>query len=326
MTALPDAGPYALVGDIGGTNCRLALARPGAGSPEFLASRTLLCADYPTFEAALSTYLADAGRPVVVNAAVAVAGPVVAGAVAMTNHPWSITEDQLSAALGGGAARLINDYAALAYAAPSLSGTDLLPIGPRLHGPAEGTIAVMGAGTGFGVSALVRDGGTEAVLVGEGGHAAFAPGDEVEVEIRRFLAGRHGRVSIERILSGPGLLGLHQALSHIDGTAPCFHSPESVAAAAVEGDARGLAATMRFCAVLGAVAGDFALAYGAKGGVQIAGGVSQKLLATPAGAAFRPRFEDKGRFRSYLAEIPTNVVAHPHAALVGALRALPDPA
>ena len=319
----PKDGAYALVGDIGGTNCRLALVRPGETRPEFLAPLTLKCAEHPSFEAALSFYLErNAGGATVDRAVIAVAGPVLDGAVAMTNHPWAITEAQLSNWTGRGPARLINDYAALAYAAPALSGADLQLVGPPPESRVAGTIAVMGAGTGFGVSALVRDGLHEAALVGEGGHAAFAPQDRMEIEIQRFLALRYGRVSIERVLSGPGLLNLHQAIAHIEGRPAAFLSPDAVTAAAAERDPHAMACTERFCGILGAVAGDFALAYGARGGVQIAGGVSQKLLATPAAGAFRARFEDKGRFTTYVAAIPTYVVHHPHAALVGAAQAV----
>jgi len=319
----PSGPRYALVGDIGGTNCRLALVRAEEGAASgFHVPLTLQCREHPTFEAALDFYLArNAGGAVVEKAVIAVAGPVTDGAVAMTNHPWFVTEAGLSARIGG-PARLINDYAALAYAAPALGPGDLRPVGPTHERRPEGTVAVLGAGTGFGVSALVRDGEREAALVGEGGHAAFAPQDEVEVEVQRVLARRHGRVSIERVLSGPGLLELHNALAEIAGRPSAFTTPDAVTAAAAAGDPHAAACTERFCAILGSVAGDFALAYGARGGVQIAGGVSQKLLATPAAGAFRARFENKGRFTPYVAAIPTEVVLHPHAALVGAARAL----
>lgn len=331
------ARPFALVGDVGGTNCRLALVRRGGRPGDFHAPLTMACADHPSFDEALAFYLdhagvdvgsdvggaaATGGRGAIGRAVVAVAGPVIDGAVQMTNHPWSITEAQLSAWSGGGPARLVNDYAALAYAAPAMTASDLRPLGPSPGFRPHGSIAVLGAGTGFGVSALVRDGEREAALVGEGGHVAFAPQDRLEIEIQRFLGLRFGRVSIERILSGPGLLNLHQAISHIEGRPAAFLSPAEVTDAAAAGDAHALLCAERFCAILGAVAGDFALSYGARGGVQIAGGVSQRLLATPARGAFRARFDDKGRFTTYVAAIPTDVLAHPHAALVGAARAL----
>lgn len=320
-TVASDRGPFALVGDVGGTNCRLAVARLGGDRPEILAPLTLKCADYPGIGAAISAYLErGGGRAAVDRSVIAVAGPVADGAVVMTNHPWIITEGHISGLLGGAPARLINDYAALAYAAPALAGEDLRPLASAGPARAHETIAVLGAGTGFGVSALVRDAGREAALVGEGGHVAFAPQDVVEIELQRLLASRFGRVSIERILSGQGLVNLHEALSEIEGLQPAYAAPDALTAAAARGEARAVAATERFCAILGSVAGDFALSYGARGGVQIAGGVSQLLLATPAAAAFRPRFEDKGRFRSYVAAIPTAVVQHPHAALLGAAR------
>jgi glucokinase len=313
---------YALVGDIGGTNCRLALVRTDEDRPVFHAPRNMRCVGHDSFDAALHAYLDEAAAGLSVDRAVlAVAGPVVDGRVDMTNHPWTVSEAALAAATGG-AARLINDYAALAYAAPALAGEDLRAVGPVPGTRVQGTIAVLGAGTGFGVSALVRDDGREAALVGEGGHVAFAPNDEVEAEVLRILRARFGRVSIERILSGPGLLSLHQALSDIEGVAPAYETPDAVTAAAAAQEPRAVNCTERFCAILGSVAGDFALAYGARGGVQIAGGVSQLLLATPAAAAFRPRFEDKGRLSYFVRAIPTEVVLHPQAALVGAARAL----
>ena len=313
----------ALVGDIGGTNCRLALVHPDERPYRFESPLTLQCADHPSFDEALGFYMAHVqAKAPLSGAVVAVAGPVVEGAVAMTNHPWSITEAQLSAWSGGGPARLINDYAALAYVAPAMEPADLRAIGPSLDRRPSGTIAVLGAGTGFGVSALVRDGVREAALVGEGGHAAFAPQDRLEIEVQRFLSLRFGRVSIERVLSGPGLLSLHQAIAHIEGRPAAYLTPADVTAGAAAGDSHAVQCAERFCAILGAVAGDFALAYGARGGVQIAGGVSQKLLAMPAAAAFRARFDDKGRFTTYVAAIPTDVLLHPQAALVGAARAL----
>jgi glucokinase len=219
--------------------------------------------------------------------------------------------------------RLVNDYAALALAAPIIEPGDAEVIGEDLPGKPEGTIAILGAGTGFGVSALVRRSGRETVLTTEGGHISLAPVDQLDIEIWRVLGARFGRVSVERILSGPGLLNLYQALASIEGMAADAATPGEVTRRAASGDPIAERTIERFCATLGSVAGDFALSYGAQGGVYIAGGVSKYLMQTLRSGEFRARFEQKGRFESYLAQIPTRVILHPHTiALLGAAREL----
>jgi glucokinase len=256
-------------------------------------------------------------------AALAVAGPIVDGAIALTNTDWRISEVDFSAAVKLSATRLLNDYAALALAAPLLGPEDVRLVGPELPGRPGGTIAILGAGTGFGVSALVRDGGREVVMTTEGGHASLAPADELEVEVWRRLARQFGRVSIERVLSGPGLLNLYHALGAIEGAETLAATPGEVTRRAQGGDGLAKRTVELFCAILGSVAGDFALAYGAQGGVFLAGGVCKHLVDWLPESAFRTRFEQKGRFQAYLAEIPTRVILHTHTvALLGAARAL----
>ena len=242
------------------------------------------------------------------------------GSIDFTNSDWFLSVDDLLA-LGCERARLINDYAALALAAPLLSGEYLRVIGPDAPGQPGGTIAVLGPGTGFGVSALVRDGDGEAVLSTEGGHIGFAPTDEIEVELLLRLSARYGRVSVERILSGAGLDDLHECLQAMEGRAPEAAAPARITAAALAGDPAALRSVERFCAILGSVAGDVALAYGATGGVLVAGGIAPRIIGILQASAFRARFEDKGRFRDYLAAVPTRVIMRPHAALLGAARA-----
>lgn len=311
----------ALVGDIGGTNARFALAELEGPTPHVGEAVGLKVADYPRATDAIAAFLAARGldRPPAV-AVIAVAGPVRRGAIDFTNSDWLLSEADLLA-LGCDQARLINDFAALALAAPLLAGADLRAVGPEEAGPSGGTIAVLGPGTGFGVSALVRDDRGEAVLSTEGGHVGFAPTDEVEVELLRRLSARHGRVSVERILSGAGLDELHECLRAMDGLPPEPVAPARITAAALAGDPAALRSVERFCAILGGVAGDFALAYGATGGVLVAGGIAPRIIDILQASAFRARFEDKGRFRDYLAAVPTRVIVRPHAALLGAARA-----
>ena len=181
---------------------------------------------------------------------------------------------------------------------------------------------MLGPGTGFGAAALGRDEQGSAVLVTEGGHMGFAPTDEVEVQIWRILVRRFTRVSIERVLSGPGLVNLYGALCEIADTPPVHAAPAEVLAASGAGEPLAAAALERFCSILGAVAGDLALAYGAAGGVFLAGGIAPRLLAPLNAGGFRAAFERKGRLAGYLAAIPTQVVTHPFLALIGAMESL----
>lgn len=313
-----------LVGDIGGTNARFALVALAAGKPQLIAPKNYLCRDFATAEEAVGAYLSERrgeGRP---SAAVlAVAGPICDGEISFTNADWRISETEFSTAMDFASTKLVNDYAALALAAPMFAPEDTELVGPAIAGFHEGTIAILGAGTGFGVSALVREGQHEAVLTTEGGHVSLAPVNDLEVEIWRVLSRRFGRVSVERVLSGPGLLNLYQAMAAIGGHEVVALTPGEVTRRAESGDALATAAIERFCAILGSVAGDCALAYGARGGVYLAGGVSRHVMRTLHSGGFRQRFEDKGRFRSYLQAIPTRVILHPHTmALLGAARAL----
>ena len=155
----------------------------------------------------------------------------------------------------------------------------------------------------------------------EGGHACFAPGDPIEDEILRILRRRYERVSIERLICGPGLLNMHRALAEIDGRETHVDDPAQITTEALENPNSHCGATLaRFCAILGAVAGDIALTTGARGGVYIAGGIAPRILPFLKASPFRERFERKGRFQDYMAAIPTHVILHKHAALLGAAR------
>ncbi len=313
-----------LVGDIGGTHARFALADGSKGRPTISEPKTFTNRDYPSVEAAIEAYLAQAGvkhRPSL--AVLAVAGPVTDGAADFTNSDWEVSEARLSRHAGFKRARLINDFAAQALGAPRVAPERLARIGPKVGGLENGVIAVMGPGTGFGLAGLVRQNGRDTVLSTEGGHAGFAPVDETEVEIWRRIARLHGRVSIERILCGQGLYELYLALADIEDVTPgCSDERQVQAASAEGGEALAAAAVDRFCAILGSVAGDIALTMGARGGVYITGGVAQRLTAQIADGGFRQRFEAKGRFRDYLGAIPTFVILEPYTALIGAASVL----
>ncbi|MDB5430043.1 MAG: glucokinase [Caulobacter sp.] len=313
-----------LVGDVGGTNVRFALVDLASAEPRLVDPRGFLCADFPTLEAAIERYLAErpqATRPD--SAVIAVAGPVTDGAANLTNGRWEMSEAALLKR-GFASARLINDYCALALAVRRLSPADLGVIGPD-HPADAGSVAIVGAGTGLGVGALIRDGDSEAVAVTEGGHIAFAPGDDTEAEILHHLAGRYGRVSLERILSGPGLVNLRWALGRIRGVeTPPLEPPQIVERAGAGGDPLCAETLARFCEIYGAACGDFALSFGATGGVYLGGGIPPRILDALRAGGFRARFEAKGRFKPYTARINTQVILYPYAALLGASAARMD--
>ncbi|WP_292062046.1 glucokinase [Brevundimonas sp. UBA7664] len=309
-----------LVGDVGGTNARFAIARMVDGQRVLEHHESFKGADHPTFLKAVAGFI-DGCAVKPTGGVIAVAGPVTDGEIDLTNSPWRVSEPQLQT-LGLNPVRLINDFEALAWGAPAVPADMLASLGGPEEGDPHAAIAVLGPGTGFGVSALARDiHGHAVAMPSEGGHACFAPGDAVEDEILRILRRRYERVSIERLICGPGLLNMHRALAEIDGRESHIDDPAQITAEALENPNSHCGATLaRFCAILGAVAGDIALTTGARGGVYIAGGIAPRILPFLKASPFRERFERKGRFQDYMAAIPTHVILHQHAALLGAAR------
>ncbi|MDR3528574.1 MAG: glucokinase [Rhizomicrobium sp.] len=307
-----------LVGDIGGTNVRLALADLTDGSPKISAPQSLPRAGYATFEEVVDLYLKQSGAPIPDAIVVAVAGPSKDGVVKLTNGKWVISEAVLRER-GFKEALVINDYAALAYAVEHLSGDDLATIGGDHPGIPGETVGVVGAGTGLGVGALVRDKFSSSVMVTEGGHIAFSPVDETEYAILNVLKVRYGRVSAERLLSGPGLSNIHWALARLSGLDIAPLEPAEVAKRAVAAaDPYCQKAFEVFLGIYGRFAGDIALAYGARGGIYLGGGIAPRFIKELNNGTFRRCFEDKGRFGGYVGIVPTKVIMHPYAALLGA--------
>lgn len=310
-----------LVGDVGGTHARFAVVEPLESGPWRILDRLDLAERFATFDDALRSYLERAGLTAPPpRAAIAVAGPVEAGTARFTNRGWVISEQAL-VEFGFEGADLINDFAALALAVDLLEEGDLHTIGPQLTGLAGGTITILGAGTGFGVSCLARSGDRVVPMATEGGHMGFAPGDAQELAALEHMWKNGGRVSIERILSGDGLEHLYRTLEQVAGRVPAELTASEISAAALRNEAGARAALDMFCAVFGAVAGDLALAHGARGGVYIAGGIGAKIEEFLHQSAFRRRFEDKGRLKPYVAAIPTRLIVNPDIALLGAARA-----
>jgi glucokinase len=302
---------HVLLGDIGATNARFALA-----SKDVLGQiRTFEVAKYPQFEDALTLFLDEVGLPVT-DAAIAVAGPVVQQHAKLTNQAWTIDAGELKTSFGL-AARIINDFRAVALSLPLLKSGDLVAIG---GGKIEegGPKAVLGPGTGLGVACLANSSADPVVVTSEGGHATLAGTCDREDRIIQYLREKFGHASAERAISGSGLENLYQAIAAIDGLTVGTQSAAEITNEALAGNCKIAHEALRtFCAFLGSFAGSLALTFGAKGGVYIAGGISPRILKFLRGSEFRSRFEAKGRFRSYLEAIPSYVIVHPAAAFLG---------
>ncbi|HEY0103141.1 MAG TPA: glucokinase [Brevundimonas sp.] len=314
------SGETVLVGDVGGTNARFALARRTDGGFALEHHQSFPAAQVPTFLEAVKAFIEGCpAKPA--GGVLAVAGPILDGEVDLTNSPWRISEAELTS-LGHGAIRLINDFEALAWGAPLVPADDLASLGGPEQGDPHAAISVVGPGTGFGVATLARDAqGREIALPSEGGHVGFAPDDAVEDEILRILRARYGRVSVERLICGPGLVTLHAVLAQIEGRDADLTEPAAITARALGDPASPAAATLtRFCGILGALAGDIALITGARGGVYVAGGIAPRILPFLQTSPFRRRFDRKGRYQGYMERIPTRVILHKQAALLGAAR------
>lgn len=313
--------PYPrLVADIGGTNVRFAIIESPGVPPAHL--RALGCADHAGVEDALRAWQAQTGASIPEVAGFGIATPVTGDEVAMTNHPWRFSIGALRAALGLRRLTLVNDFTALALALPALGAADLRQVG-RGEAQPGAACGLIGAGTGLGVSGLLPAAGGHVPLQGEGGHVSLPASTPREAAVIGLLAARHGHVSAERALSGPGLVALHDALRALDGVPASALTPAQVSARALGASCPFcVEAVALFCALLGTVAGDLALTLGARGGVYIGGGIVPKLGDFFVRSAFRERFVAKGRFRSWLERVPTRVIVAPHAALIGASAAL----
>jgi glucokinase len=316
------SGPQSpiLLADLGGTNARFALLE----GDKITRVATLPVADYKSPIEAAEAYLAREGRGVKPeSAAFAAAGPIVDGKVVMTNAHWVVDGEAVRSGLGLASARIVNDFDALARSVPVLGSADLLALGGGV--PVAGApIAVVGPGTGFGVAALIASQIVETVLVTEGGHATLPGEDKREDAIIDNLRQRLGHVSVEHVLSGDGLEQLYRAVVAVEApSAPDQRNSPDIVAHAVAGDcAASVAALELFCAFLGAVAGNIALTFGARGGVFIGGGMALHFQDFLARSAFRKRFEAKGRFKAYLAAVPTALIRHPYPAFLGLARLL----
>lgn len=320
---MPDIMEYGLVADIGGTHARFALvdALGNIGVPTVYMTR-----NYPCFADALMQYLTDAaGGARITAAAICGAGPVLDGAIQLTNSPWRIERSLIEAVCKVRKTVLVNDFTAIAFALPLLAPAFLTPLG---GGPParDAAMGVIGPGTGLGVSGLIPAGdGKYAPLAGEGGHVGLSPASEREISIYYRLMKPRGHVPAETVLSGPGLELLYATIAAIDGAPPetALGAADIIRAARDEGNETAREAIQLFTGWLGAVAGDVALTLGARGGIYIAGGMVPRLGGLFDAHLFRQRFEAKGPYKSYLAAIPAWLITHEYPGLAGLASLLP---
>lgn len=312
-----------LLADVGGTNARFAW-QAGAGR-ELEDARVYRCAEHASLQDAIATYLRDSGHGAPAQAAIGIANPVLGDEVRMTNHHWSFSTEQLRRALGLQRLLVLNDFTALALAVPSLRPDERRQLcgGPAV---ADAAIAVIGPGTGLGVSGLIPNGaGGYSALQGEGGHATLCATTEREHAVLERLRERFGHASAERAVSGPGLGWMYEALCRLDGVAAPEHADAAtIANAALERtDAHAAEALELLFAFLGSMAGNLALTLGARGGVYLGGGVLPRVIERFEASAFRERFVAKGRFRAYLEAVPVFLIeARESPALRGVAAAL----
>jgi glucokinase len=306
-----------LLGDIGGTNARFALVVDGSMGP----IETLLVKDYSCFVDALSTFLSrHRERRAFTHAILAVAGPIEGRCCSLTNSSWVIDPAELRKKFNCATIRMVNDFEAIAWSLPMFASSDLLAIGNGKVVPAA-PMAVLGPGTGLGLACHAPQPGGAFVIATEGGHVTLPGTCRRDDAIIERLRERFGHVSVERVLSGAGLVNIYQAIRSVDRLPPVEKSAVEITRGAIDGDCPICRNALDFfCGMLGTVAGNVALTFSARGGVFIAGGIAPRILDFLKNSQFRERFESKGRFQSYLANIPTSVIVHREPAFVGLQR------
>lgn len=306
---------FALVGDVGGTNARLALCAMDSGA--ISQAKTYSGLDYPSLEAVIQVYLQEHNTQVE-DACIAIACPIKGDWVAMTNHTWEFSIAEMKVNLGLKHLEIINDFTAVSMAIPVLSADDKLQFGGA-DAQAGKPIAVYGAGTGLGVAHLVNTGERWMSLPGEGGHVDFAPNSEEEDAVLHALRAEVGHVSAERLLSGPGLVNLYRGLVLADERTPEALQPKDVTERALADSCTDCRRALSlFCVLMGRFGGNLALNMGTFGGVYIAGGIVPRFLEFFKSSGFRVAFEDKGRFQNYLKDIPVFLITHDNPGLLGA--------
>jgi glucokinase len=319
MSQARQADAFVLVADIGGTNARFALAN--LATLQLSDIHQVRCAEHPNLEEALCNYIGRLKAPPA-QASIAVAAPVTGAEIKLTNSPWSFTPFGLCRKAGLERVHVVNDFEALAASLPHLTESEVFRIGGGAPEEHAAKVA-LGPGTGLGVAGLVWSGERWIALPGEGGHMTLGAADERQLALLERIRKGRDHLSVERVLSGPGLAALYQAVAASHGLTPAALEPNDVLMRGSSGEDEVAAEALDlFVSCLGSFAGDTALMLGARGGVYLGGGIAPKIVAKLTSGAFRRAFEDKGRMGAYLASIPIYVITADFAALKGAAAAL----
>ncbi|MBL1421010.1 MAG: glucokinase [Alphaproteobacteria bacterium] len=323
---------YAILGDIGGTNTRLALAE--GPKSELLHIQYFENKDFEHLDQIISKYLDNLGLTKagsVKNAAIAVAGPVKGDQIELTNVDFGFSQAEYKQKFGFDRLNIINDFTALAYSLPQLTEDDLIQVGGGKVAENANKL-VIGPGTGMGMAALIPcdipadDGSTNIhwhPIPSEAGHSTYSPNTEREFQLVRVLRKQYYRVSVERLISGVGIKTIYDTLAKIDGTAINDLTPSQISKLALDNqDELAVESLNLFCNILGRAAGDHCLHFSAFGGVYIAGGIIPKILPFFLKSDFRKIFEKKGRMADLTRNVATNIITHKYPALIGALASL----
>jgi glucokinase len=308
--------------DVGGTHARFARAAIADGSIELAEPVTLKTSDFASLESAWDAYAKQAGEPLPDAASIAIAGPVTGETVRMTNNSWVLHTGALDEQLGIDKVTVINDFGAVAHAVARAPESELIHIaGPDQPLPEIGTVSVVGPGTGLGVAHFHRYAGGYHVQATEGGHVDFAPVDQIDDRLLARLRERHRRVSLERVVSGPGIVEIRAVLGAIEGRYMAELEDKAIWQLGLSGeDTLCAAAVERFCLSLGSVCGDYALVHGASA-VVLAGGLGLRLKDILPDSGFAERFRFKGRYERMMEGIPIKMIVHPQPGLFGAAAA-----
>lgn len=318
------AGTQIVSVDIGGTHARFSLATiESAGTIHLEEPVTLHTDDHASFQTAWEDFRERKGGSLPDAVALAIAGPISGDVIRFTNNPWVIRPALVKEKLNVSRYSIVNDFEAVAHAvarAPDDQFLDLAgPSGPIAR---EGTVSVIGPGTGLGVAHLRRSADHYHVQATEGGHVDFAPVDSIDDLILARLRKRHNRVSAERVVSGPGIVEIYQALGAMEKRTLPEEDDITIWTRGMSGeDSLAAAAVDRFCLSLGSVAGDIALVQGGFAGVVIAGGLGYRLRDILPKSGFAERFRHKGRYEQLMASIPVKLITHPQPGLFGAAAA-----
>lgn len=309
-----------VVADIGGTNARFALVRGlnAKGTFDLEQQVTFATADYPTMESCLAAYINGLHDAAPKHVCLAIAGPVMGDNIAMTNLSWAWSTSAVKTELGLTRLAVINDFTAQACSLPLLGSDDLVEVKAGVE-VAGATKAVLGPGTGLGAAGLLPVGDKWYPISGEGGHRNLAADTDEEYAIVKHLNQELKHVSLETLLCGSGLLRLYKTLALVRGVQAAYDSPSDITHAAAAGDALALDTVNMFCGMLGSASADLALTMGARGGLYLGGGILPRFGQMLHDSPFVARFKAKGVMSHFVAEIPVNLIVHPHPALLGAV-------